>query len=134
MCEGESPVRVLLSVKPILGAVCGLCQSADGVDLGVFGAAVTVPFPFKVWRVDRTEESPTIICFETSFLSDNITLRIFDSRMFTTARSPLLAAFSTADRMIGCVKFEYSNFALWKGSVTAILTGSKPFESSVIEL
>jgi hypothetical protein len=47
-----------------------------------------------------------------------MTLRIFDSRMLTTARSPLFAAFSTAERMIGCVKLEYSNFAVWKGSVT----------------
>ena len=77
-------------------------------------------------------ELPAMTCFETSFLRPSITFFILDSKMLTTARSPLLAAFSTAERMMGCVKLAYSNLAVWNGSVTAMETGSKPLLSSVM--
>ena len=88
--------------------------------------------PLRVCSVVRVELLPTMTCLLTSFFSPSMTFFIFDSRMLTTARSPLLAAFSTALRMMGWVKFEYSNLAVWKGSVTAMLTGSKPLVSSVM--
>ena len=98
----------------------------------VLAATVAVPMPLRVCIWVRTGESPLMMARETSFLSDNITLRILLSRMDTTAKSPLLAAFSTADSTMGWVKLAYSYLAKLKGSVTAIETGSKPLLSSVI--
>ena len=66
-----------------------------------FAATAAVPLPLSVCRVVILLLSPAMICLQTSFLRLNITFFILLSRMLTTARSPLFAAFSTALSTIG---------------------------------